>query len=90
MKKSIIFAVALLGIATAMCAPTKVENQITWEEACEISWAEFLRVNNYQDLPWEEQPDSVQNEFLDCWSGSTQEDSILCNYKIIEYGEENY
>lgn len=82
--KKIIFAAVVLGISVAMCAPTKVEKPtITWEEACEISWTEFLRVNDYQDLPWEEQPDSIQNEFLDCWSGSAEEDSLLRNNYII-------
>ena len=82
--KKIIFAAVVLGIAVAMCAPTKVEKEvINWEEACEISWTEFLRVNDYQDLPWEEQPDSIQNEFLDCWSGSAEEDSLLRNNYII-------
>ena len=82
--KIIVFAAVILGIAVAMCAPTKVEKEvINWEEACEISWAEFLRVNDYQDLPWEEQPDSIQNEFLDCWSGSAEEDSLLRNNYII-------
>ena len=85
MKKIIIIVIVILGVIIAMCAPTKVEQKpISWEEACEISWAEFLKINNYRDLPWEEQPDSIQNEFLDCWSGSAQEDSILCNYKINE------
>ena len=86
MKKIAIIAIVILGISVAMCSPTKVEKPtISWEEACEISWAEFLQVNNYQDLPWEEQPDSIQNEFLDCWSGPATEDSLLRNnYKIID------
>lgn len=85
MVKIKLFALIALGAIFAMCAPTKVEKQkITWEEAVEISWAEFLKVNNYQDSPWEEQPDSIQNEYLDCWAGSAQEDSILSNYIITD------
>lgn len=82
MKKSFV----LVAIATFVCSccSVKESNTINWEEACEISWAEFLRVNNCPDIPWEEQPDSIQNEYLDCWAGSAQEDSLLMNY-TIEY-----
>ena len=49
MKKIAIIAIVILGISVAMCSPTKVEKPtISWEEACEISWAEFLQVNNYK------------------------------------------
>jgi hypothetical protein len=82
MKKFIIS----IGVFTIICSccttKTANPNTITWEEACELSWAYYLEKNNYPDLPWEEQPDSIQNDYLDCWAGSAQEDSLLMNYNI--------
>ena len=85
MVKIKFFALIALGAIFAMCSPTKVEkNQITWEEAVEISWTEYLRVYNIEDLPWDDQPTEVKNYYLDCWAGSAQEDSILSNYIITD------
>lgn len=83
MKKLIIS----IGVFTIICSccttKTANPNTITWEEAEEISWAAYLEVYNHEDKPWEEQPDSIQNYYLDCWAGSGQEDSVLSKYNII-------
>lgn len=86
MKKYIILTVvALVAIAATGCGSTKMANNVvTWEEACEISWEEFLKVNNYPNVAWEDQSIEVQNEYLDCWAGSAQEDSVLQAYHIID------
>lgn len=84
MKKLIYIVVIAVAVITTGCHSTKVsKNTITWEEAVEISWEEFLKAYNYQDAPWDEQPDSVQNDYLDCWAGSAQEDSIFHSYNIV-------
>lgn len=85
MKKLIYIVVIAVAVVTTGCScSTKVSNTITWEEAEEISWAAYLQAYNYEDKPWDEQPDSIQNDYLDCWAGSAQEDSVLSHYHIVE------
>lgn len=86
-KLAIISIIAVIVIATIGCCSTKVSKDITWEEAQEISWKAYLETYNHEDKPWEEQPEEVQNYYLDCWAGSGQEDSVLRSYNIYDIEE---
>lgn len=68
MKNLIITSALILLLLLTGCKTSKTAEQVSWEAFCQ----EYEYSYNTED------PEAI-NEYLDCWRGSAQEETILLN-----------